>query len=217
MFPGKSKSPTAASFIRPTRPADEPQTFLAALQLKYASDGPTAVPAPHRQIVISGKVAEEVGFEKIRRQQSQLAELKIAILDGARVAGASPAAGQGSGSGEIQPVAQVCPKITELDLSRNLFERIGDVVDICCELNELRVLRLKYVCPCQQTRNVFAPSSTEPNMPRQIQAEIGFKVYSMTAGSTRHTQYSRVSESLPWRRHSWTGKRYAILLPGSSP
>ncbi|SPQ17917.1 ca98271d-0c83-47cc-9465-03b08d6fff4f [Thermothielavioides terrestris] len=91
-FSCRSKSATAASFVRPTRPTDVPQTFLAALQLKYATD-PTAGQNPPRQIVFSGKVAEEVGFEKVRHKQAQLDELQFVILDGAQIAYASPPPG----------------------------------------------------------------------------------------------------------------------------
>lgn len=40
-------------------------------------------------------------------------------------------------------IREVCPKIVELDLSRNLFTGFGTVVDVCAQLNELRGLRLK--------------------------------------------------------------------------
>ena len=130
--------------MRPTRPVDAPQTFVSALQRKYASDSAATGQhdaAPQRQIVISGKVAEEIGFDKIRRQQAQLAELKIIILDGSRIAYASPPDGKPEES-----ISEVCPKAVELDLSRNLFERVGTVVEICSQLKGLLALRMKY-CP----------------------------------------------------------------------
>lgn len=126
--------------MRPSRAVDEPQTLVSALQRKYASDTATAgEAAPQRQIVISGKVAEEIGFDKIRRQQAQLAELKIVILDGGRIAYASPPDGKPEES-----ISEACPKAVELDLSRNLFERVGTVVDICSQLKGLQALRIKY-------------------------------------------------------------------------
>lgn len=139
---GKSKSATAASFIRPTRPADAPQTFLSALQLKYASDGPSdnGPVLPGKQIVVGGKVAEEVGFDKIRRKQAQLSELKIVILDGSCIVSGSPPT-----TDQDQTIRQTCPKVVELDLSRNLFTDFGTVVDICSELDSLHSLRVKYV------------------------------------------------------------------------
>jgi hypothetical protein len=86
-------------------------------------------------IQFSGKVAEEVGFEKIRRQQAQLSELRYAVLDETRIATVYK---------EGEPsITETCPKIFELDLSRNLFRKVGPVVAICSELPRLRDLRLK--------------------------------------------------------------------------
>ncbi|KAI0890508.1 RNI-like protein [Annulohypoxylon maeteangense] len=128
-FTCRSKSPNAASFVRPTRPAEKPLSFVTAVTQKYACElAKTAV------IKFSNKVAEEVGFEKIQRKQAQLAELKIVIVDGARIASAY--------SEGDEPISQVCPKIIELDLSRNLFQKVGKVIDICSELPVLRSLRL---------------------------------------------------------------------------
>jgi tubulin-specific chaperone E len=86
-------------------------------------------------IQFSGKVAEEVGFEKIRRKQAQLSELRYAVLDEARIATVYK-------EGD-QSIAETCPKVVELDLSRNLFKKIGTVAAICSELPRLRNLRLK--------------------------------------------------------------------------
>jgi hypothetical protein len=83
--------------------------------------------------VISGKTVEEVGFEKIQREQSQLNKLKIVLVDGLRV---NRAASDSS-------IRDVCPKIVDLDLSRNLFEDYGEIIQICKELDDLRHLRLK--------------------------------------------------------------------------
>jgi tubulin-specific chaperone E len=42
----------------------------------------------------------------------------------------------------VEEIERTCPRITELDLSRNLFERLGAVAEICRGLNSLRSLRL---------------------------------------------------------------------------
>ncbi|KAI1142805.1 RNI-like protein [Hypoxylon sp. FL0543] len=128
-FNCRSKSPTAASFVRPTRPAEKPQSFVAAVTEKYASEL-----ANTNVIKFSNKVAEEVGFDKIHRKQAQLAELRIVIVDGARIASAY--------SEGDERISKICPKISELDLSRNIFQRMGTVVTICSELPVLRSLRL---------------------------------------------------------------------------
>ena len=120
--------------MRPTRPAEKPQSFVAALVEKY-----TAELSGAKAVQFSGKVAEEVGFEKIRRKQARLSELKFAVLDGARIAFAYS---DGEDGGD-ERISAVCPMIKDLDLSRNLFRRAGTVVAICSELTDLRTLRLK--------------------------------------------------------------------------
>ncbi|TWU77106.1 hypothetical protein ED733_008200 [Metarhizium rileyi] len=131
-----SRSSTAASFVRPTRPKDDSQDFLSALREKYLSD-----PEQGRngksgaQVVISGrKVAEEVGFDKIWEKLAQVKDLKIVILDGMRIAVARQDGGDS--------IAETCPSISHVDLSRNLLETIGPVVDICAELKALRRLSI---------------------------------------------------------------------------
>lgn len=132
-----SKSLTAASFVRPTRRADQPQSFISALNEKYAPDVGTGQTRADSQIVFSGKVAQEVGFDKIRRQLAQVRDLKIIILDGMCIDRTRVADSEDS-------VRHTCPSITQLDLSRNLFERIGPVIEICRELDNLRKLSIRY-------------------------------------------------------------------------
>jgi hypothetical protein len=136
---GQSPSPTAASFVRTTRVNDKEQSFLEAVHSKYAAYGISEAMETVDQIEISGKVVEEVGFDKIREQQSQLHELKIVLVDGMRI-----------NTAQYEPrrhleISVVCPSIVELDLSRNLFERFQQIADIIGQLVELRKLRLKYV------------------------------------------------------------------------
>ncbi|KAF5669227.1 PAC2-like protein [Fusarium heterosporum] len=136
-FTCKSKLPTAASFVRPSRPADPPRNFLAAVNHKYASE--YTLPDGRRaaeEIIFFGKRAEEVGFEKIRRKQANIGELTIVILEDLQVANARE---DGEAEGTI---ASTCPKITQLDLSRNLFGRLDPVFDICRELPHLQHLTL---------------------------------------------------------------------------
>lgn len=165
---GKNKHSTAGSFVRPSRPADKPRGFLEALREKYASEfleqervlrekgeqqlGSSAGDALHGSIEISGKVVEEVGFDKIRKQLSELQELKIVLLDGLQVAGIraqdgvqAEKGGEDSGEEDVarREIEQTCPKITELDLSRCLLSRWRDVADICGCLGRLRGLKLK--------------------------------------------------------------------------
>ncbi|TQV99699.1 tubulin-specific chaperone [Cordyceps javanica] len=131
---GISESPTAASFVRPTRPADAPVSFVAALKAKYVEEESKMSGVSDSQIKFAGKVAEEVGFDKVRRQMAQLDELKMAILDGVHMAFAHR-------EGE-QTVAQVSPKLSHIDISRNLFESLAPVVEICKDLPGLKKLAI---------------------------------------------------------------------------
>jgi hypothetical protein len=151
---------------------DTARTFVQALKSKYAPDtGDLENPDVHivfvsrpgansrkradpntrfnQPIKFSGKVAEEVGFDKIRKQLAQLEKLTIVILDGlamwrpeARRMGneGSKLEGWISGAGDV---IEACPKVVELDLSRNLFEEWREVASICEGLNSLNNLRVE--------------------------------------------------------------------------
>ncbi|KAL4932139.1 putative tubulin-specific chaperone [Aspergillus undulatus] len=147
--------PTAGSFVRPSRPADKPRSFLEALREKYANDQARADAGKGKEkpIKFKSKIAEEVGFDKIRRQLAELEELKIVLLDGLRVTGVLPHLNSHSqelesstGREEIEKaraeIERTCPKIVELDLSVNVLTRWRDVADICEPLKRLRLLRL---------------------------------------------------------------------------
>ncbi|KAE9376760.1 hypothetical protein N431DRAFT_453154 [Stipitochalara longipes BDJ] len=135
-FECQSPSPTAASFLRATRVKDKEQSFLQAVHAKYGPEDPSNLANSTNQIEISGKVVEEVGFDKIREQQAQLHELKIVLVDGMRVTGIE------LDSRTYAPISTVCPKIVELDLSRNLFENFQRIVEVIRHLGDLRKLRL---------------------------------------------------------------------------
>lgn len=135
-------------------------TFIEALHKKYASEQGTGHDDQYNSIngtrntpiTISGKEVEEVGFDKIRRQLADLQELRIVLLDGHCI-------GQQESPSPEQPLAddpsigpsfiedsrhikEVCPKVTELDLSRNLLETWSEVAHICHQLTKLKILRV---------------------------------------------------------------------------
>ena len=82
-----------------------------------------------------GKIAYEVGFDKIRAQLAKLSELKIVIVDGMKVLKAET---------EEKKIREICPKIVELDLSRNLFRSWDEIIKISAELDNLKSLTLRY-------------------------------------------------------------------------
>ncbi|EXJ58836.1 hypothetical protein A1O7_06266 [Cladophialophora yegresii CBS 114405] len=137
-----SSSPTAASFLRPSRKPDPERTLLEAIKFKYA---PSSVPGRNDvndAIEISGKVVEEVGFDRIQQQLSVLADLKIVLVDELVVSGIAP---RGASQEDIrqaqQDLAQTCPNITELDLGWNVIETWQDVLDMCAPLPKLKILK----------------------------------------------------------------------------
>jgi hypothetical protein len=63
---------------------------------------------------------------------SNLPALTMVVLDSCLIRMADTA----------EEIERTCPRITELDLSRNLFEGLGAVAEICGPLKMLRSLRL---------------------------------------------------------------------------
>lgn len=116
------------------------------MQQQHQGQAKQGTDSLHDSIEISGKVVEEVGFDKIRKKLAALKELKIVLLDGLCIAGVLP----GDGTPEEfessrRQIGRTCPSIKELDLSRNLLSRWRSVYDICGQLKSLRQLKLKYV------------------------------------------------------------------------
>lgn len=77
---------------------------------------------------------------------SNLAELSIVVLDSMLICHANP----------FDEIVRVCPRITSLDLSRNLISTLAPVAEICRPLSELRSLRL--------TGNRFSNVTLEENL-----------------------------------------------------
>lgn len=125
--------------MRPSRAPDVAESFVEAVHRKYASEHIEEQDEQNelikkKEIEISGKVVYEVGFDKIRKQMAQLDELKIVLVDGMRIVKAET---------EGKRIRDTCPMIAELDLSRNLFQSCGEIIQICAQLDHLRSLRLK--------------------------------------------------------------------------
>jgi hypothetical protein len=147
--------------VRPNRPADSPRTFLGALRHKYTSDSGPAVGTHNEasklayeisnRVKIGGKEVEEVGFDKIKEQLSRLHELRIVLLDDlclSQPIGSETKTAWGIGrelvvSPLAEDILRTCPRISELDLSRNLFEAWTEIAFIIQNLKNLRELRLE--------------------------------------------------------------------------
>lgn len=142
MFKCLSSSPTAASFLRPSRKPDPTRTLLEAINSKYAAPSKADGYDGHNHqdpIEISGKTVEEVGFDKIRKQLSHLADLKIVLVDGLNVS--AVADGTTSTKFAQEELGEVCPSITELDIGWNPFETWQDVVNVVVPFGKLRIFK----------------------------------------------------------------------------
>lgn len=143
----------------------------------------TGLSAAEKPIRISGKEAEEVGFDKIAKRLAELHELRIVLLDGLNIHHSVPGDvlelwSQPPGDTPSTPttdIRDVCPKITELDLGRNLFTSIHQIAAICGQLEHLKSLRVD-----GNRFHALKISSTE----RQHFKRIFAKVENLTLDST---------------------------------
>lgn len=146
IFQCLSSSPTAASFVRPSRKPDPERTLFEAIRFKYgrakkesqgaSGDGETS------SIAISGKIVEEVGFDKIQKQLSVLADLRIVLVDELVLFGV---ARRDATTQEIEDaqheLSKTCPSIAELDVGWNIIETWQDVADMCRPFKKLKILK----------------------------------------------------------------------------
>lgn len=132
-FTCRNPSGTSASFVRSSRKPDPRRSFIQAVKEKYAGKAQSS-----DLNVISGKVVEEVGFEKIQDQQRRLHELRIVVVDSNQIETA-----EDHGDDAVETM---CPSIVELDISRNIFQ-FREMCKIIRpdKLSNLRKLKLKYV------------------------------------------------------------------------
>lgn len=146
--------------MRRKRPRDTRRSFVEALTQKYASDEQEG--DQNDVIRISGRDVEEVGFDKIKRQQANLRGLKVIVLDGMRI-GSTLAAN--ISSNVAAGVAEYCPSCTRLDISRNLLESWDEISAIIEQLPALTELHVN--------GNRFGLRTKEPN---EEQAQIFLNV-----------------------------------------
>lgn len=147
IFQCLSPSQTAASFLRPSRKPDPEVTLLEGIKAKYAPSATSksidrSADRDNEAIEISGKVVEEVGFDRIKKQLSLLADLKIVLVDELAISGiARRDALRDEVSNAQRELQRTCPNIVELDIGWNTIETWQDVADICLPLKKLRILK----------------------------------------------------------------------------
>ncbi|KAL8629424.1 hypothetical protein Q9189_004874 [Teloschistes chrysophthalmus] len=137
------RAPNVASFLRPSRPFDQPQSLLDAVRAKYGTSVKAIGNASENPITISGKQVNEVGFEEISQKQSAWSELAVVALDGLRINCLFlKAATSELPLNPFSVTSREGLKWKELSLANNLFERWAHVFEICYFARELKALRL---------------------------------------------------------------------------
>ncbi|KAL9044342.1 MAG: hypothetical protein Q9214_002513 [Letrouitia sp. 1 TL-2023] len=191
-FECRNKSSTAGSFIKHSRRADASQSFLDSLRKKYSLAVEGGEPFNQKSISISGKIVEEVGFEKIEKQLSNLSQLRVVLLNGLCIAGleAQPFLSFDFAQKSVQSIIALDLHIVELDLSKNLLEDFADVVGICYALQQtLKVLTL----------NLFRPRLKSPFTSPEKLAELfaPFKMHNLRSLSLCANQLSTPDTPVP--------------------
>uniref|UniRef100_F6Z6T8 Tubulin-specific chaperone E n=1 Tax=Ornithorhynchus anatinus TaxID=9258 RepID=F6Z6T8_ORNAN len=127
----KCRNPTGGSFIRPNK-ANFGVDFLTAIKNRYVLEDEEEDVRREQALVIGNRPVETVGFESIKKRQSQLNRLQEVSVCGYAVNCAGP-------EGEI---TKMCPNIRKIDLSKNLLSSWDEVTRIADQLTDLEVLNL---------------------------------------------------------------------------
>jgi hypothetical protein len=153
-------------------------------------------------VYISGKQAEEIGFEKFHQRQAKLQGIRVLVLDHLQIQHHS------DGPNEEASIAETCADITDLDLSGNLFETFGEVAQLCQHLPKLRALTLDgnrfYVddaedcipLPSVQSLSLSKTLLSHVEVNTLISSNIGGRFPSIKSLSLAGNEYSGLSKLL---------------------
>uniref|UniRef100_A0A8C6WBD7 Tubulin-specific chaperone E n=2 Tax=Nannospalax galili TaxID=1026970 RepID=A0A8C6WBD7_NANGA len=127
----KCRHPTGGSFVRPNK-VNFGVDFVTALKKRYALEEEADEDGKACSLKVGCKQVQTVGFEHITKKQSQLRALKDISLSKCAV----------SCAGEKGGIAEACPNIRVVDLSKNLLSSWDEVILIADELRDLETLSL---------------------------------------------------------------------------
>ncbi|XP_028715649.1 tubulin-specific chaperone E isoform X1 [Peromyscus leucopus] len=127
----KCRHPTGGSFVRPNK-VNFGVDFLTALKKRYVLEDGSDDDGKSCSLKVGSKQVQTVGFDNITKKQSQLRALQNISLWKCAV----------SHAGEQGRIAEACPNIRVVNLSKNLLSSWGEVVLIAEQLNNLEVLDL---------------------------------------------------------------------------
>ncbi|XP_052012160.1 tubulin-specific chaperone E [Apodemus sylvaticus] len=127
----KCRHPTGGSFVRPNK-VNFGEDFLTALKKRYVlKDGPDDE-EKSCSLKVGSKQVQTIGFEHITKKQSHLRALQEISLWKCAV----------SCAGEQGRIAEACPNIRVVDLSKNLLSTWDEVILIAEQLRNLEALDL---------------------------------------------------------------------------
>nr|XP_042134159.1 tubulin-specific chaperone E isoform X2 [Peromyscus maniculatus bairdii] len=127
----KCRHPTGGSFVRPNK-VNFGVDFLTALKKRYVLEDGSDDDGKSYSLKVGSKQVQTVGFDNITKKQSQLRALQNISLWKCAV----------SHAGEQGRIAEACPNIRVVNLSKNLLSSWAEVVLIAEQLNNLEVLDL---------------------------------------------------------------------------
>uniref|UniRef100_A0A8D1E414 Tubulin-specific chaperone E n=1 Tax=Sus scrofa TaxID=9823 RepID=A0A8D1E414_PIG len=130
-FSGIVPPVAGGSFIRPNK-VNFGVDFLTAIKNRYVLEDEPEEEEKEQTVIIGNKPVETIGFDSVVKQQSQLSKLQEVSLRNCAV----------NGAGDKRGIAQVCPNIRSIDLSKNLLSSWDDVIAIADQLKHLEVLNL---------------------------------------------------------------------------
>ncbi|XP_051050691.1 tubulin-specific chaperone E [Phodopus roborovskii] len=148
----KCRHPTGGSFVRPNK-ANFGVDFLTALKKRYTLEDGSDEDGKSCSLIVGSKQVETVGFDSITKKQSQLRALQDISLWKCAV----------SCAGEQGRIAEACPNIRVVNLSKNLLSSWDEVILIAEQLNNLESLDLsenKLQFPCDSP----TPTGTFSNL-----------------------------------------------------
>ncbi|XP_037677432.1 tubulin-specific chaperone E isoform X1 [Choloepus didactylus] len=127
----KCRHPTGGSFIRPNK-VNFGVNFLTAIKNRYVLEDEPEEDGKEQIVKIGNKPVETIGFDSIKKRQSQLSKLQEISLRNCAV----------NCAGEKGAIAETCPNIRKIDLSKNLLSSWDEVIHIADQLKHLEVLNL---------------------------------------------------------------------------
>lgn len=127
----KCRHPTGGSFVRPNI-VNFGEDFLTALKKRYVLKDEPDDDEKSCSLKVGSKQVQTIGFEHITKKQSQLRSLLDISLWKCAV----------SCAGEQGRIAEACPNIRVVDLSKNLLSTWDEVILIAEQLKDLEALDL---------------------------------------------------------------------------